>query len=207
MITLPETQSPLEKTGTLLSLRQSKLIVKLFTFPSTMVAKEREATETLKLKKESVEKIVSYEKYAGFRHRLVSLPCKKQWASLTAVHWDVRWLSNSKGCCYHCLTQSWSLVKDKETPGARLTLRDRLWKTTLVRMRRVSQGPPSFRLLEPCVAPFQMTSLVKQLKDCSKKQSAVRCLYNSTTAGCCNTIAIHCIIPLCFTWSDSNALF
>lgn len=48
-------------------------------------------------------------------------------------------------------------------------------------MRSASLGP-SFRLLEQCVAQFQMTSLVKQLKDCSKKQAALRCL-ESETAG------------------------
>lgn len=146
MITLPETQSPLEKTGILVSLRQSKLTVKLFTFPSTIVARE-----TLLRHwnwKIECEKIVSYEKDAAFRHRSVSLPCKKQRASLTAAHWDVWWLRNSKGCCYH-LPHS-ELVSSQRQGNPRSSAH---FKGQAVKNNPAAHAPdftaPSFRLLEP----------------------------------------------------------
>lgn len=69
------------------------------------------------------------------------------------------------------LSASWSPVKDKETLGAQLTLSDGLCEKQL-RAHARDFTAPSFRLLEQgigsSVALSQMTSLVKQLKDCKK---------------------------------------
>ena len=75
------------------------------------------------------------------------------------------------------LSASWSPVKDKETPVAQLTLSDGLCEKqpwAHAQGLRCPLLPPSGtreRERERSVAESQMTSLVKQLKECTKKCS------------------------------------
>lgn len=65
-------------------------------------------------------------------------------ASLRAVHWNVRWLSNSKGCCYH--PPLCELVSSQRQGNPRCSAhfkRRALWKNNIVRMRRDPLPPPS----------------------------------------------------------------
>lgn len=65
-------------------------------------------------------------------------------ASLQAVHWDVRWLNNSKGCCYH--PPLCELVSSQRQGNPRCSAhfkRRAVWKNNIVRMRGASLPPPS----------------------------------------------------------------
>lgn len=71
------------------------------------------------------------------------------------------------------LSACWSPVKDKETPVAQLTLSDGLCEKQPSCACAGLHSPllPPSGTRQSSVAHSQMTSLVKQLKDCTKKCS------------------------------------
>lgn len=103
-------------------------------------------------------------KDAALRHRSASPPRDGQRASLTAAHWGVRRPSNSRGCCYHLPPSELVSSQRQGNPRSSAHFKGQAGKNN---PGAHAPGPtaPSFRLLEPCVAQLQMTSLVKQLKE------------------------------------------
>lgn len=65
-------------------------------------------------------------------------------APLQAVHWDVWWLNNSKGCCYHPPLYELVSSQRQGNPCCSAHFKRRaVWKNNIVRMRGAQLPPPS----------------------------------------------------------------